>query len=44
MFSGAIGNYATNNRSYPFTYSIPAANIWTKIVVTIPGDTAGRGR
>ena len=28
-------------RSYPFTYSIPTANTWTKIVVTIPGDTAG---
>ena len=26
-------------RSYPFTFSIPAANTWTKIVVTIPGDT-----
>ena len=28
-------------RSYPFTFSIPVANSWTKIVLTIPGDTAG---
>jgi len=39
-FSGAILNYAAN-RSYPFTYSLPTVNTWTKIVVTIPGDTAG---
>jgi hypothetical protein len=38
--SGCFSNYAAT-RSYPFTYSIPAANTWTKIVVTIPGDTAG---
>jgi hypothetical protein len=39
-FSGAISNYAFN-RAYPFTFSIPTANTWTKIVVTVPGDTAG---
>ena len=39
-FSGSIRNYAAT-RSYPFTYSIPVASTWTKIVVTIPGDTAG---
>jgi hypothetical protein len=39
-FSGVIGNNA-QTRSYPFTYSIPAANAWAKIVVTIPGDTGG---
>jgi hypothetical protein len=38
-FSGSIGNYA-GNRSYPFTYSLPAA-AWTFITITIPGDTAG---
>ena len=38
-FGGSITNAAT--RSYPFTYSIPAANTWTKIAVTIPGDTGG---
>jgi hypothetical protein len=39
-FSGGLGNNA-NNRSYVFTYSIPAANTWTKISVTIAGDTSG---
>jgi len=39
-FSGAIRNYA-GTRSYPFAYSIPAANTWTKLVVNIPGDTGG---
>ena len=39
-FGGAIVNSA-NNRSYPFTYSIPTANTWTTISVTIPGDTTG---
>jgi len=39
-FGGAIRNYA-GTRSYPFTYSLLTANTWTKIVVPIPGDTAG---
>jgi hypothetical protein len=39
-FSGALQN-GTANRSYPFTFALPAANTWTKIVLTIPGDTAG---
>ena len=39
-FSGGLGNNA-NNRSYVFTYSIPTANTWTKISVTIAGDTGG---
>jgi hypothetical protein len=39
-FSGSIGNYA-GTRAYPFTFSLPTANTWTKIAVTIPGDTAG---
>jgi hypothetical protein len=39
-FSGTLRNYAST-RSYPFTYSIPVANTWTKIAVIIPGDTAG---
>ncbi len=38
--SGSIGNYA-GTRAYPFTFSNPIANIWAKVVVTIPGDTAG---
>ena len=40
-FGGSIRNYPVpSTRSYPFTYSLPAAT-WTKIVITIPGDTAG---
>jgi hypothetical protein len=38
-FSGALGG--ATNRYYPFTFSIPIANTWTRIAVTIPGDTAG---
>ena len=39
-FGGALKNNAAN-RSYPFTYSIPTANTWTAISVTIAGDTSG---
>jgi hypothetical protein len=39
-FGGSLSNSAFN-RSYPFTYSIPTANTWTTISVTIPGDTTG---
>ena len=39
-FGGAINN-GGNTRSYPFTYSIPVANTWTTISVTIVGDTTG---
>ncbi len=39
-FGGTLTNSA-NNRSYPFTYSIPAANTWTSISITIAGDTSG---
>lgn len=39
-FGGALRNSATT-RSYPFTYSIPTANTWTTISVTIAGDTSG---
>ena len=39
-FSGAFRNSATT-RSYPFSYTISSANTWTKISVTIPGDTSG---
>ena len=38
-FSGSISNVAVN-RSYVFTYSL-VANTWTKVVITIPGDTGG---
>ena len=40
MFSGSIRNYA-GTRSYPFTFSLPVTGTWTRIVVNIPGDTAG---
>ena len=39
-FGGAFTNSA-GNRSYPFTYSIPVANTWTPISITVPGDTTG---
>jgi hypothetical protein len=39
-FGGSVSNSAAN-RSYPFTYSIPVANTWTQISVTIAGDTSG---
>jgi hypothetical protein len=38
-YSGSIRN-DTNTRSYPFSFSL-VANTWTKVVITIPGDTAG---
>ena len=39
-FGGVISNSAAN-RSYPFTYTISAANTWEFKTVTIPGDTSG---
>ena len=39
-FGGAITNSAFN-RSYPFTYTISAANTWETKTVTIAGDTTG---
>ena len=39
-FGGSLRNN-TGARSYPFTYSIPVANTWTTISITIPGDTSG---
>lgn len=39
-FGGALFN-SNGSRSYPFTYSIPTANTWTTISVTIAGDTSG---
>ena len=40
IFSGSIGN-GVGTRSYPFSYSIPTANVWTRIVVPIAADTGG---
>ena len=40
LHSGAIRNNAIN-RSYPFTFTVPVANTWTRICIQIPGDTTG---
>jgi hypothetical protein len=39
-FGGTLQNNAAN-RIYVFSYSIPVANIWTTISITIAGDTSG---
>ena len=39
-FGGALNNSDTS-RSYPFTYTISAANTWEQKSVTIAGDTTG---
>jgi hypothetical protein len=40
-FGGSIRTGDSANYSYPFSYSIPTANTWTQISITIPGPTAG---
>lgn len=39
-FGGAIQN-SGGNRSYPFSYTISAANTWEQKSITIAGDTSG---
>jgi len=39
-FGGALGNSA-GTRSYPFSYTISAANTWERKSITIAGDTSG---
>jgi len=39
-FGGALRNHS-NNRSYPFTYTISSANTWEQKAITIIGDTSG---
>jgi len=39
-FGGVLQNSA-NNRSYPFTYTISAANTWEYKTITVAGDTTG---
>ena len=39
-FGGAFAN-GDNNRAYPFSYTISAANTWEQKTVTVPGDTTG---
>jgi hypothetical protein len=38
---GATLKNGGNNRSYPFTYAISAANTWEQKSVTVAGDTTG---
>jgi hypothetical protein len=40
-FSGSLSATGASLRSYPFTCFIPVANTWTKIAITVPGDTTG---
>ena len=37
---GAVGN-GSDNRAYPYTYTISSANTWERKSITIPGDTTG---
>lgn len=37
---GAVGN-GSDNRAYPFTYTISSADTWEKKTITIAGDTTG---
>lgn len=39
-FGGALQNDA-QNRNYPFSYTISAANTWEKKSITVTGDTTG---
>jgi hypothetical protein len=39
-FGGALRN-GSFNRSYPFSYTISAANTWEYKTITVPGDTTG---
>jgi len=39
-FGGVVANSAAN-RSYPFSYTISAANTWEQKTITIAGDTTG---
>jgi len=39
-FGGSLRNNASD-RSYPFSYTVSAANTWTTISVTVAGDTTG---
>jgi hypothetical protein len=39
-FGGALNNSGAS-RSYPFTYTISAANTWEQKTITIAGDTSG---
>ena len=38
-FGGSLYFPASTARTYPFSYTISAANTWQQIAITIPGDT-----
>lgn len=40
-FAGSLKNGQSYNRSYPFTYTISAANTWEYKTITVVGDTTG---
>ena len=40
-FGGALNSSIGSGRSYPFTFTISAANTWEQKTVTVPGDTSG---
>ena len=40
-FGGSLSEGNAGTAFYPFSYSIPVANTWTQISVTIPGPTIG---
>lgn len=40
-FGGSLRNGSATYYAYPFTYSIPVANTWTYVTVTVPGPTSG---
>lgn len=40
IFGGSFRNSASN-RSYPFSYTINAANTWEQKTITVAGDTSG---
>jgi hypothetical protein len=41
LFGAAFSNDNGGNRSYPFSYTISAANTWEFKTVTVTGDTSG---
>ena len=40
LFGGSLEN-GSETRSYPYSYTISAANTWQYVTITIPGDTSG---
>ncbi len=39
-FGGSLAN-SGSSRTYPFSYTVPVANTWTQVNLTIPGETTG---